>query len=214
MRMVVLASRNNDKLRELSDILGDLRIAARALPKAAPDVEETGATFFENAALKAMSAFRVMRLPSIADDSGLCVDALGGGPGVLSARYSGPNATSEANNEQLVRDLQGVALRTAHYHCAIALVCRRSELRLPAEGVHETWPGLPRGAVLVEASGTVDGVIIDEPRGMGGFGYDPYFLIPEVGQTFAEIPAAEKHALSHRGRALRDLAELLTKHMR
>lgn len=214
MRTVVLASRNKDKLRELREILGDVGIEAVPLPDTAPEVEETGATFFENAALKAVSAFLATGLPAVADDSGLCVDALGGGPGVLSARYSGPDATNEANNEKLIRELRGVPLRAAHYHCAIALACRREDLRLPADGVRETWPGLPEGAVLVEASGRVDGEIVDSPRGGGGFGYDPHFLIPELGRTFAEIPAAEKHAMSHRGRALRELAAFLSRHAR
>ena len=214
MRMVVLASRNRDKLRELREILASVGVEAAALPETAPEVEETGATFFENAALKALSAYRATGLPSVADDSGLCVDALGGGPGVLSARYAGPNATNDANNERLVHDLRGVADRAAHYHCAIALVCRRSDLALPAPGVHESWPGLPDDAVLVESRGRVDGVIVDTPHGTGGFGYDPHFFLPELGRTFAEIPADEKHALSHRGRALRDLSDFLRSYAR
>jgi XTP/dITP diphosphohydrolase len=157
----------------------------------APEVEETGATFAANAALKAEAVRDAAALPALADDSGLCVDALAGAPGVRSARFAGEAATDAQNNALLLERLQAVpeAERTARFVCVLALAV----------------PG--RETQFVE--GTAEGRILRTPRGAGGFGYDPLFFSPELGQTFAEAPAEQKHRVSHRGRALAALRRVL-----
>ena len=187
---VVLATANPGKQREFATLLAprgfelvlqsDLGIAS---------VEETGNTFEDNALLKAQHAAAVSGLPALADDSGLEVDALGGRPGVWSARYAGPDATDEQNNARLIADLEGVPdeQRTARYRCVLALV----------RSVGDTQPIL--------AQGNWEGRIGHEPIGAGGFGYDPYFLPAGLNCTAAELSSARKNALSHRGAALRDL---------
>lgn len=183
---LVLATNNKNKLRELAAMLADLPIAVVGIGEFAdaPDVDETGETFAENAVLKAKAAAQYTGCWAMADDSGLEVDALEGQPGVYSARFAGPNATDADNNEKLLGLLEDVPdeRRTARFRCAIALVS-------------------PEGRVFVD-EGACEGYIAREPRGDGGFGYDPLFVVPELGRTFAELPAEVKDRISHRARAL------------
>ena len=187
---LLCATGNPGKAREFALAAGD-RIAIAPLPdfrSIAPCVED-GATFAENAALKAR--YYGARAPGLlfADDSGLEVDALGSAPGVFSARYSGPGATDESNNRLLLENLRGVADRRARFVCAIALV---------------------NAGKLVEVyTGSVEGVILDAPRGSGGFGYDPLFFYPPYGCTFGEVEGERKFAVSHRGQALRAMLRAL-----
>lgn len=185
----VLATANPDKAREVAEILGT-SVSLRARPAEVPDVEETGSTLLENARLKARALVTATGLAAIADDTGLEVDALGGRPGVYSARYAGVDATYAENVAKLLSEMAEQPERTARFKTvAVAL-----------------WPD--GREVVVE--GAVEGVIAAEVRGDGGFGYDPVF-VPDGGdgRSFAEMTAAEKHALSHRGRAFRLLAESL-----
>ncbi len=190
---VVLATGNRGKLRELRALLEDL--ALEVVPQSelgVESVEETGATFEANALLKARHASRVTGLPAIADDSGLEVDALGGRPGVYSARYAGPGATDADNNAKLLRELAGSAEpRTARYRAVIVHVAAAED---------------PRPVV---ASGTWEGAIALAPRGDGGFGYDPLFLVGTGRLTAAELDAEEKNRVSHRAHALRELVARL-----
>jgi XTP/dITP diphosphohydrolase len=188
-RRLVLASGNAGKLAELRALLAGrgLEVVAQGALGIA-DAEETGATFIENALLKARHAARASGLPALADDSGLCVDALGGAPGLYSARYAGSHGDAAANIARLLQDLAEVpAPRRAHFHCAIAL------LRHPAD------------PAPIVCEGRWEGEILHAPRGSGGFGYDPVFLDPASGRTAAELPAADKHRVSHRGHALAGL---------
>ncbi len=191
-RQLIFATRNAAKLRELRELLaldGVLLLSLAERPDA-PEIAETGATFAENATLKAVGIAGATGLGAIADDSGLEVDALGGAPGV---RYAGEGAGDDARIELLLRNLAQVpeAERTARFRCAVAY----------AE------PGAPGPALLFE--GSCEGRILLARRGRGGFGYDPVFFCPELGQTFAEAPAEEKHRVSHRGRAMRQLVAAL-----
>lgn len=186
-RRIVLASRNRKKSREVAEILaphGIKLVSIADFPNVA-EVVEDGATFAENAAKKASQPAREISGWVIGEDSGLVVDALGGRPGVYSARFSGEGATDESNNRKLMEELAGVPpeRRTAGYVCSIALAD-------------------PAGAIRLTAEGRCRGVIIAEPRGENGFGYDPYFLVPEYHRTFGELPARVKHQISHRARAL------------
>jgi XTP/dITP diphosphohydrolase len=188
----VLATANPDKAAEITGILREAGAALELTPRPAdvPDVEETGATLEANARLKAVGLSAATGLPAIADDTGLEVDALGGAPGVYSARFAGPDATYADNWNLLLRRLDGVPAerRTARF-ATVALA---------------RWPDGREAAAL----GTVEGTIAESARGDGGFGYDPVFVPREGdGRTFAEMTAAEKHAISHRGRAFRTLAE-------
>jgi XTP/dITP diphosphohydrolase len=192
MRTFVLATANPDKAAEIVAVLHDagapVELAPR--PETADEVEETGATLEENARLKAAALCAATGLPAIADDTGLEVDALGGAPGVYSARFAGPDATYADNVARLLERLAGVEAprRTARF--ATVAVAR--------------WPD----GREVAAIGEVDGTIAETPRGTNGFGYDPLFVPTEGdGRTFAEMSTAEKHALSHRGRAFRTLAD-------
>jgi XTP/dITP diphosphohydrolase len=189
---VVLASGNRGKLQELSSLLGplgyDLVSQADLGIAAGP---ETGATFIENALQKARFASRQANLPAIADDSGLVVDALGGAPGIRSARYAGPSADAEANNAKLLHELAGTSNRTAHFYCALVFIQSPDD---PAPKV---------------ATGSWPGVILEAPRGSGGFGYDPLFFVPSSGCAAAELEPSEKNRLSHRGQAVRELCEQL-----
>lgn len=187
-RRVVLASSNAGKLREFSELLGSsgLELVRQSdLQIVAPP--ETGHTFLENALIKARNAARLAQLPAIADDSGIEVDALAGAPGVFSARYAGEDASDEENLDKLLRALEGLPAprRTARYRCVIVFV----------ESAHDSQPLI--------GEGSWEGRIIDERRGDGGFGYDPSFVPQGDSRTVAEMPAAEKHAQSHRGQALR-----------
>ncbi len=192
MQKLVIASNNAGKLREIGAILSPLGF--EALPQAAfniPEAEEPYCTFVENCLTKARHASAHSGLPALADDSGICVDALNGAPGVYSARFAGEPKSDQRNNEKLIELLQGQPNRKAHYYCVIVLV---------------RWPEDPQPII---AEGSWHGEIIDTPRGGGGFGYDPYFLVPEFGQTGAELSMEVKNGISHRGKALAQLVEKL-----
>jgi XTP/dITP diphosphohydrolase len=191
---LVLATGNAGKLRELRQILAPWRVEVRPLSEfTSRAAEETGRSFVENAILKARFAAQVSGLPAIADDSGLEVDALGGAPGIRSARYAGEGAGDEANNVRLLREMRGVrdAARGARYRCAMAYVM----------GPDDPTP------VVCEASW--EGRIATGPRGTGGFGYDPLFFVAGTDRTAAEFESDEKNRVSHRGQALRALVAAL-----
>jgi XTP/dITP diphosphohydrolase len=196
---VVLASSNAGKLREFSELLAatGMKLARQSDFGITPP-PETGNTFLENALIKARNAARISGLPAIADDSGIEVDALGGAPGVYSARYAGENASDAANLEKLQGALHAVppALRTARYRCVVVFV----------ESAGDAHPLIGAGAW--------EGRIIDERRGSGGFGYDPSFVPHGETRTVAEMAAAEKHAQSHRGQALRAFLQQLAQRAR
>ena len=188
MKQLVLASGNAGKLREFGQLLA--RFDFEVLPQSAfdvPEADEPHVTFVENAIAKARHAARLTGLPALADDSGLCVAALGGAPGVFSARYAGEPKSDARNNARLLDELRGVADRRAHY-VAVLVLMRHAEDPQP-----------------IVAEGEWHGTIIEAPRGEGGFGYDPYFLVPETGLTAAELPHDEKNRRSHRGQALAQL---------
>ena len=191
---VVVATRNKGKLRELGPLLAHLELELRTIDEVAPDAElrEDGVTFVENALAKARQAARATGLPTIADDSGLEVDALDGAPGVYSARYAGPGADDDSNNARLLEALRGVppARRTARFRCVAVFVNPARELEIVREGACE-------------------GEVLEAPRGEDGFGYDPLFFVPTVGRTMAELPLEEKNRLSHRAAAFRALADAL-----
>ncbi len=190
---LVLATRNAAKLRELARILGEqVPLAGLDDFPGAPDVPETGATFEENALLKARAIAQYTHLPAVADDSGLCVDALNGMPGVLSARWAGGHGDDKANLDLLLAQVADVPdpRRGARFVCAAALV---------------------DGAREVVVTGTVAGRLIRERRGSGGFGYDPIFLPDGFEETTAEMTPEAKDAISHRGRAFRALAAFITR---
>ncbi|MCI0396981.1 MAG: RdgB/HAM1 family non-canonical purine NTP pyrophosphatase [Chloroflexi bacterium] len=188
-----MATRNTGKVAELADLLRDLDVAWLSLDEAgvAFEVEETGETFEENAVLKATTYAGATGLLTLADDSGLEVDALGGRPGVYTARYGGAGLTSIQRYERLLQELAGVPWkrRTARFRCMIALAG-------------------PDG-LIGTAAGVCEGRIAWEPAGSGGFGYDPVFYLPDQGLTMAQLPAEEKHKISHRGRAVAAVAPLL-----
>lgn len=189
---LILASNNAGKLREFATLLAPLGLSVE--PQGmhnVPEADEPHLTFVENALEKARHASRVTGLPALADDSGVCVNALGGAPGVLSARYAGEPKSDQRNTDKLIADLAPHADRSAYYYCVLVYV-RHADDPQP-----------------VIADGRWNGVMLDAPRGEGGFGYDPYFLLPELGLTAAELPAADKNRLSHRGQALRALVEKL-----
>ena len=192
MKQLVLASNNAGKLREFSALLAPLGI--EVLPQShfnVPEAEEPHCTFVENALEKARHAARHTGLPALADDSGLCVSALGGAPGVQSARFAGEPKSDARNNALLLEKLASVADRRAHYVCVLVLVHSADD---------------PQPLI---ADGEWHGEIIDTPRGERGFGYDPLFLLPDLGQTAAELDPALKNTLSHRGAACRHLLDRL-----
>lgn len=191
---IVLASTNPGKIAEIKNLLSDLPI--KIVPQSKfdiPPVEETGTTFVENAIIKARHAAKHSGLPAIADDSGLTVDALGGAPGVRSARYAGENASDEERIVKLLAELQktGKDDRDACYHCVIALM--GTDLEPAPLLCHGIW----------------EGEILKEPRGDKGFGYDPVFYIPTHDCSVAELAEEEKNAISHRGQAMEQLIEVL-----
>ena len=193
MKKIVIASNNPGKLREIQRILEPLEF--EAVPQGAfgvPECPEPHVTFVENCIAKARHASAHTGLPALADDSGICVDALNGAPGVYSARYAGEPKSDQRNNEKLIEALRGNPNRKAHYYCVM---------------VYVRYPDDPQPII---AEGAWHGEIIDEPRGAGGFGYDPYFLVPQFGKTGAELEADQKNLISHRGQALRALAERLS----
>ena len=185
---LVLASRNAGKLREFRRLLEPVGLTV--IPQAElgiEDADEPHVTFIENALTKARHASAQSGLPALADDSGVCVDALAGAPGVHSARYAGEPRSDARNNAALVAALSGIADRRAHYYCVLVLV---------------RHAGDPQPII---AEGTWHGTIVDTPRGSGGFGYDPHFLDETTGLTGAQLPLARKNELSHRGKAMRAL---------
>lgn len=189
---IVLASNNQGKLKEFGALLGEIGLDVRPQGEFdVPEAEEPFATFVENALTKARHAARLTGLPALADDSGVCVNALGGAPGVWSARYAGEPKSDAANNAKLIADLAVHADKSAYYYCVLVYV-RHADDPQP-----------------VIADGAWHGEIVAEARGAGGFGYDPYFLLPALGKTAAELTSAEKNAHSHRGQALRALVEKL-----
>ena len=194
---IVLASNNPGKVREFNQLLSDTEL--EVVPQSAfsvPEIEETGLTFVENAILKARNAAQHAGLPAIADDSGLEVDALSGAPGIYSARYAGAGASDRDNLEKLLTTLQGVDddQRSARFQC---LMVYMRHARDPTPRIFQ---------------GTWEGSILREPRGSGGFGYDPVFLVPEMNRASAELPPDVKNRLSHRGQAIRQLVASLRGH--
>ncbi len=190
MASLMLATTNPGKVKEFKILLGQSEdfkgltlLTPNDWPKRLPEVQETGATFAENARLKAVALAQVTGLPALADDSGLCVDMLGGEPGLHSARWAGADATDADRNAWLLARLSGVPAerRTARYVCVVSLAG-------------------PDGR-SAEAEGTCNGVILEEARGANGFGYDPLFFVPKFGRTMAELAEAEKNRISHRARA-------------
>lgn len=185
MQKIVIASGNPGKLREIRRILEPLDF--NVVPQSdfgVPECPEPHVTFIENCLAKARHASLHTGLPALADDSGICVDALNGAPGVYSARYAGEPKSDQRNNEKLIAALANEANRRAHYYCVIVLV---------------RHPDDPQPLI---AEGSWHGEIIDTPRGENGFGYDPYFFLPEFGKTGAELDPDHKNAISHRGQAL------------
>ena len=192
MNQIVLATKNKGKIKEMRQLLAPMNIEVLSLADFAPvdDAEENGATFAENALIKARHYFAHTGTPCLADDSGLEVDALGARPGVYSARYSGEDATDASNNAKVLREMEGIEAknRTARFRCAMALVGDNIELT---------------------TDGTCEGVLLTEERGSGGFGYDPLFYVARFDRALAELSSEEKNAISHRGIAVRKMAELI-----
>jgi len=193
---IVLASRNDHKLKEMKTILDGLGMEVISESEAGVDVQvdETGETFEENAALKARSVMEASGLPAIADDSGLCVTALGGGPGVYSARYGGEGLSDSERCQLVLSGLNGQVDRSAKFVSCICCI-------------------FPNGDVLT-ARGECAGFISYAPRGKNGFGYDPIFSVPSLKKTFAQLTPEEKHAVSHRGKALTAFAETLREYLK
>lgn len=193
MKQLVVASGNAGKLREIGAILAPLGFTV--LPQSqfnVPEAEEPHPTFVENALAKARNAALFTGLPALADDSGICVNALAGAPGVHSARYAGEPKSDDRNNAKLVEALAGNPDRSAYYFAVLVLV----------RHAHDPEPLI--------AEGRWSGEVVDTPRGANGFGYDPYFLLPDLGKTAAELDPDQKNVVSHRAKALRRLAALIT----
>ncbi|MDC8759281.1 RdgB/HAM1 family non-canonical purine NTP pyrophosphatase [Janthinobacterium fluminis] len=191
-QQLILASNNAGKLKEFNELLASVGFAVHAQGDfGVPEADEPFATFVENALHKARHAARLTGLPALADDSGVCVNALGGAPGVYSARYAGEPKSDAANSAKLVADLAAHADKSAYYYCVLVFV-RHADDPQP-----------------VIADGRWNGEIVAAPRGQGGFGYDPHFWLPALGKCAAELTPDEKNALSHRGQALRALVEKL-----
>ncbi|TXG00405.1 RdgB/HAM1 family non-canonical purine NTP pyrophosphatase [Massilia arenae] len=189
---LILASNNAGKLKEFAQLLGPIGFELHPQGEFdVPEAEEPFGTFVENALAKARHASRLTGLPALADDSGVCVNALGGAPGVYSARFAGEPKSDARNNQKLVADLAGLGDKSAYYYCVL---------------VYVRHPDDPQPVI---ADGRWNGEIIANPRGENGFGYDPHFLIPSLGKTTAELAPEQKNALSHRGQALRALVEKL-----
>lgn len=189
---LILASNNKGKLKEFNELLSTVGFSVHAQGEYdVPEADEPFHTFVENALQKARHASRLTGLPALADDSGVCVNALGGAPGVYSARFAGEPKSDARNNEKMIAELAKHEDKSAYYYCVLVFV---------------RHPDDPQPVI---ADGRWNGVMIDTPRGDGGFGYDPYFFIPSLGKCAAELSADEKNALSHRGQALRALVEKL-----
>lgn len=192
----VLATHNPGKLKEMSEILEKfgIEVVMPADLGLTVDVEETGETFAQNAMLKAKAICEAASLPAIADDSGLCVDALNGGPGVYSARYGGEGLDDRGRYQLLLNTMRGMPTRAAHFSCAIACA-------------------FPNGDTL-QTEGRCDGTIAFAPMGTDGFGYDPVFFVPDQAKTFAQLTPEEKSAISHRGKALAVFAKELDTYLK
>jgi len=189
---LILASNNAGKLKEFAELLGPIGFELHPQGEFnVPEAEEPFGTFVENALQKARHAARLTGLPALADDSGVCVNALGGAPGVYSARFAGEPKSDARNNAKLIADLAAHADKSAYYYCVLVYV-RHADDPQP-----------------VIADGVWRGQIVDAPRGVNGFGYDPHFLVAEFGRTAAELAPPEKNAVSHRGQALRALVAKL-----
>lgn len=188
VNVIVLATKNEGKVREFQQLLKDFPIEIKNLNDFGPipEVEEDGATFDDNAYKKALFTAKALGLPAIADDSGLVVEALGGAPGVRSARYAGEKATDSENIQKLLQEMEEHDNRKASFECVISIA-------------------VPSGPALTYEA-RCEGEITREPRGGSGFGYDPVFYYPGLGKTFAEISSQEKNRVSHRGKALREVA--------
>ena len=196
MRKLVIASNNPGKLREIGHLLEPLGL--EVLPQSVFDISEVDepyCTFIENALAKARHASRCSGLPALADDSGICVNALNGQPGIHSARYAGEPKSDERNNQKLIEALTHQSDHNAHYYCVMVLV----------RHVDDPQP--------IIADGSWHGQIIPQPRGSGGFGYDPHFYLPELGVTSAELPLEQKNKISHRSQALIRLVESIKQEM-
>jgi XTP/dITP diphosphohydrolase len=192
LEKLVIASNNKGKLFEIRSLLNPLAI--EVFPQSEfniPEVDEPFHTFVENALTKARHASKHAGLPALADDSGICVNALNGDPGIKSARFAGEPKSDQRNNQKLVDMLKNQADRSAYYYCIIVLLRHAND---------------PQPVIV---DGVWQGEIILEPKGTGGFGYDPYFYLPELGKTAAELPAEQKNRISHRGKALTKLAEYI-----
>lgn len=196
MRKLVIASNNPGKLREIGHLLEPLGL--EVLPQSVFDISEVDepyCTFIENALAKARHASRCSGLPALADDSGICVNVLNGQPGIHSARYAGEPKSDERNNQKLIEALTHQSDHNAHYYCVMVLV----------RHVDDPQP--------IIADGSWHGQIIPQPRGSGGFGYDPHFYLPELGVTSAELPLEQKNKISHRSQALIRLVESIRQEM-
>ena len=189
---IIAATKNKNKLREFGEILKGFEVISQEEAGIDIDVEETGTTFEENSMLKAKAIFEATGLPAIADDSGLCVDALGGEPGIYSARYGGEGYDDKGRVELLLKNMQNVpdSERSARFVCAITLVSDNE---------------------IITARGECEGKIDYAPRGENGFGYDPVFFVEKFGKTMAEISPEEKNSISHRGKALKIFSEKFLK---
>ena len=188
-KTLIVATGNQHKLREIAEIFTDYEVLSQKQMGFCEDVEENGVSFAENALIKARAVCQALGVVTLADDSGLCVDALGGQPGIFSARYCGHHGDDEANRKKLLENMQGITNRTAHFNCAIALV-------------------YPNGEELV-VEGQTFGEILHEEVGNGGFGYDPLFFSQDLQKSFGVATAEEKNKVSHRFRALKKLWTLL-----
>lgn len=198
MKKLILASNNENKIIEIKDILSPLNVQVISLKEAGinVEVEEDGNTFMENAYKKAKEIFDIVSDKDymvLADDSGLAVDALGGAPGVYSARFSGEHGNTKKNNEKLLRLMENIKDRRAKFICAMVLIVDEKN--------------------TIRVQGEVEGAILEEERGKGGFGYDPLFYVPQYNMTFGEMDSKTKNSISHRKKALVDLEEELRKYL-
>lgn len=190
MEKLVIATGNAGKLKEMKEMLGDLfEVIGLKEAKASATAEENGCTFAENALIKAEDIFKQTGENVLADDSGLCVEALGGEPGIYSARYAGENATQEQKNTLLLKNLHGAQNRRAKFVCAVALILKNGQ--------------------VIQAEGETDGEILQSENGNGGFGYDPLFYSYDLKKSFGDCSDEEKNSVSHRSRALKNLLEKL-----
>jgi XTP/dITP diphosphohydrolase len=184
-KRLIVATRNAHKVEEIREILTEYEVCDLSIVHDPPEVEETGTTFLENATLKAVAISRIVDGLVLSDDSGLEVDALNGAPGVYSSRYAGEEGNDALNNEKLLKELSGVADRTARFRCVMVLA--------------------ENGSVIAHFSGAAEGEILEEPTGAGGFGYDPLFVPNGYQESYAELGAEVKNLSSHRANALKEL---------